>query len=277
MNKFLIALSLVFLSSTGCSRLDIAFRWADTYIASKVDDYFDISSKQSQELKNGIQKNLEEVKAQVLPSWIERLQGIQHDVQDGLINDSRIAFYFTSFLKDIEQINSHFSNTAVEFIASTKPEQIEYFNKAFQKKNQDDLKKSQDLAKSKKEYRDKYEEWFEMFLGSLTPEQEKMMEENLEKSPFPAELKAKNKNYVMQNFLSHKSSPEEMKSFVKDYYMNPDKYDLPEYREAFNRYQTDLQKLVTQIIGVMTPKQKAALKENIDEKTAQLQSIIKRS
>lgn len=277
MNKFLLLLCLGFFSLTGCSRLDMAFRWADTYIASKVDDYFDISSKQSKDLKNGIQKDLQGLKAQVLPSWIERLQRIQQEVQDGSINDSRIAFYFTAFLKDIEQINSHFSTTAVDFIASTKPEQIEHFNKAFQRKNQDDLENSHDLARVKKEYREKYEEWLEMFLGSLTAEQKKLVDDNLNNSPFPAELKAKNKSFVMQAFLNHKESPDEMKAFVKDYYTNPDKYDLPEYRSAFVKYQSDLQKLVTQIIATMTQKQKESLKENIEEKTAQLNSIIIRS
>lgn len=277
MNKFLLILCLGLVSLTGCSRLDMAFRWADTYIASKVDDYFDISSKQSKELKNGIQKDLEGLKAQVLPSWIERLQGIQQEVQTGSINDSRVAFYFAAFMKDVEQINSYFSSTAVNFIASTNLKQIEHFNKSFQKKNQDDLEKSRDLAYVKNEYREKYEEWFEIFLGSLTAEQKKLMDDNLNNSPFPAELKAKNKNFVMQAFLNHKDSPEEMKAFVKDYYTNPDKYDLPEYRTALAKYQGDLQELVAQIIGTMTQKQKASLKVNIDEKTAQLHSIIARS
>ncbi|MGE5087348.1 MAG: DUF6279 family lipoprotein [Bacillota bacterium] len=276
MNKFILILCLGLFSLTGCSRLDIAFRWADTYIASKVDDYFDISSKQSKELKHGIQKDLQELKAQVLPGWIDRLQGIQQEVQEGSINDTRVAFYFSSFLKDVEHINSYFSTTAVDFIASTNPTQLEHFNKAFQKKNREDLEKAQDLAKVKKEYREKYEEWFEMFLGSLTPEQMKMMEDNLNNSPFPAELKAKNKSFVMQSFLRHKDSPDEMKNFVKDYYNNPDKYDLPEYRSAFTKYQANLQKLVAQIISMMTQKQKESLKENINEKTAQLHSIIAR-
>ncbi|MFM6928295.1 MAG: DUF6279 family lipoprotein [Bdellovibrio sp.] len=277
MNKFSLILCLGLCTLTGCSRLDIAFRWADTYIASKVDDYFDISSKQSKELKSGIQKDLQGLKAQVLPSWIERLQGIQQEVREGAINDSRVAFYFASFLKDVEQLNSYFATTAVDFIASTNSKQLEHFNRSFQKKNQEDLEKAQDLVKIKKEYREKYEEWFEMFLGSLTPEQKKIMDDNLNSSPFPAELKAQNKNFVMQAFLNHKESPDEMKAFVKDYYTHPDKYDLPEYRSAFAKYQADLQKLVAQIIGLMTEKQKESLKENIDEKTAQLHSIIARS
>jgi hypothetical protein len=70
MNKFLLILCLGLVSLTGCSRLDMAFRWADTYIASKVDD-------------------------------------------------SRVALYFAAFMKDVEQINSYFSSTAVNFIAST--------------------------------------------------------------------------------------------------------------------------------------------------------------
>jgi hypothetical protein len=278
MKKMTLVLSVgLLILSTGCSRLDIAFRWADTYIASKVDDYFDISSKQSKDLKKDIQKDLNSIKVAMLPNWIDRLQGIQKDVDSAQLNEEQVAIYFTGFMKDVDQITSHFSTTAVDFIATTNPDQIEYFKKSFHKKNQEDLEKAQNVSKLRKEYRDKYEEWFEMFLGSLTKEQRQLMEDNLEKSPFPAELKAKNKDYVFQKFFEHKGSVEEMKAFVREYYTNPEKYDMPEYRQAFVQYQKDLQKLVTQILTTMTDKQKAALKDSINEKTAQLRSIAMRS
>ncbi|MDG0818113.1 DUF6279 family lipoprotein [Bdellovibrio svalbardensis] len=277
MNRVLLCLCLSFVFLTGCSRLDIAFRWADTYIASKVDDYFDISSKQSKELKNDINKDLQAIRTEVLPTWIERLKGIQKEVNDGPLSEDRVSFYFALFLKDIEQINSKFSDTAVDFIATTNPEQITYFTKAFHKKNMEDLEKFQDKAKFKSEYRDKYIDWFEMFIGSLNKEQKNMLEESLNTSPFPADLKVKNKEFVFQKFLRETSSTEQMKAFVKNYYSNPESYDLPEYREALAKYQKDMQKLVAQVLSTLTPEQKSSLKENLSEKIAQLHRIATRS
>lgn len=276
MNKFLIVLSLAFLGLTGCSRLDIAFNWADTYIASKVDDYFDISSKQSKDLKHDIQKDLQGIKSEVLPQWIARLKGIQEEVTAGTLHDERIAFYFSLFMKDVEQFSSRFSGTAVDFISTTNSQQLDYFAKAFHKKNQEDLEKAQNTAKLKKDYRDKYFEWIEMFVGSLNTDQKKMVEDNIALSPFPAELKAKNKEYIFEKFMAMKGSPEEMKNFVKDYYSSPEKYDMPEFREAYTSYQKNLQKLVVNILDTLSPDQKARLKDNLTEKMGQLQKIASR-
>lgn len=277
MNKGLVSLLLgmVFILGTGCSRLDFAFRWADTYIASKVDDYFDISSQQSKELKNDIQKDLQAIRTEVLPTWIDRLQGLQKEVNEGPIKQDRVAFYFDSFMNDVEQINTRFADTAVDFIATTKPGQIDHFVKAFHEKNAEDLKKYTDSGK--KQYRDKYIEWFEMFVGSLNSDQKKMIDENLAASPYPLEMKVKNKEHVFAKFITHRESPDDMKKFVRDYYSNPTQYDLPEYRETMNSWKKNMQTLVTNVLSTLTDRQKTALRENLSEKTAQLQKIALRN
>ncbi len=277
MNKVLLCLCLSFTFLIGCSRLDIAFNWADTYIASKVDDYFDISSKQSKDLKSGINKDLQAIRTDVLPTWIQRLKEIKKEVSDGPLSEERISLYFSLFMKDVEQINAKFSDTAVDFIATTNPDQINYFTKAFHKKNNEDLEKFQNVAKFKSEYRDKYTEWFEMFLGYLNKEQKNLIEENLNQSPFPADLRAKNKEFVFQKFLHEKNSAEQMKNFVKSYYLSPDTYDLPDYRQALAQYQKNMQKLVIQVLMTMNPEQKNNLKQSLSDKTAQLEKIATRN
>lgn len=273
MKNICLVLSLGLLLLSGCSRLDIAYRWADTYIASKVDDYFDISSEQSKALKKDIKKDLGVMKTTLLPQWTERLEKIQNDVETGTLTDSKVAVYFGQFFKDIEQINSHFATTAVDFISSTQPTQIEYFKKSFAKKNREDIEKAQNITKIQKDYRGKYADVFEMFVGSLTKDQEKMIEESVKNSPYPAELKAKNKAYIFNEFISHQNSMDEMKKFVREYTLQADKFDLPEFRAANQAYQENLQKLITQVMTSLTEKQKMALKNNINEKTEQLRSI----
>ncbi|WP_413581627.1 DUF6279 family lipoprotein [Bdellovibrio sp. HCB288] len=258
---------------SGCSRLDIAYRWADTYIASKVDDYFDISSEQSKALKKDIKKDLISMKETLLPIWMDRLNKIQKDVDDGSLNDKKVAGYFGAFFKDVDQINSHFATTAVDFISSTDTKQIEYFKKSFYKKNQEDLEKAQDSAKLEKKYRGKYEDVFEMFVGSLTDQQKQLIADNVKAAPYPAELRAKNKAFVFKEFIAHQNSKEEMRAFVQEYTTQTDKFDLPEYRAAYQQYQDGLQTLITRVMTNLTPKQKIALKENIQQKSEQLRTI----
>ncbi|WP_413574573.1 DUF6279 family lipoprotein [Bdellovibrio sp. HCB290] len=273
MKKLLFTLLAGILVCSGCSRLDIAYRWADTYIASKVDDYFDISSEQSKALKKDIKKDLVEIKATLLPLWMDRLNKIQKDVDGGTLTDQKVAGYFGAFFKDIDQINAHFKTTAVDFISSTDTKQIEYFKKSFFKKNQEDLEKAQDTAKLQKKYREKYEDVFEMFVGSLTDQQKQLIAENVKASPYPAELKAKNKAFIFKEFIAHQESKEAMKNFVQQYTSQADKFDLPEYRTAYQQYQDKLQILITQVMTNLTDRQKVALKENIHQKSEQLRTI----
>ncbi|WP_413584187.1 DUF6279 family lipoprotein [Bdellovibrio sp. HCB274] len=273
MKKLMFTLLAGILVCSGCSRLDIAYRWADTYIASKVDDYFDISSEQSKALKKDIKKDLLEMKTTLLPVWMERLDKIQKDVEGGILTDQKVAVYFGAFFKDIDQINSHFKVTAVDFISSTDAKQIEYFKKSFFKKNQEDLEKAQDTAKLEKKYREKYEDVFKMFVGSLTDQQKQFIAENVKASPYPAELKAKNKAFVFKEFISHQDSKEGMKNFVQQYTSQADKFDMPEYRTAYQQYQEKLQILISQIMMNLTERQKLALKENILQKSEQLRTI----
>lgn len=275
MNKMLAVLCLGFLSLTGCNQIGLAFRWADTYIASKVDDYFDISSKQSASLKNGLKKDLNELKTDLLPQWVARFRGIQSEVQKGHLNPERTQFYFDLFMKDIDHINGRFSDTANVFISNTNNEQLEYFAKAFQKKTQDDLQKFQKTAQYQKEMRGKYLEYFEMFLGTLNKDQQKMIDAHLVESPFPGELKARNKAHIISLYLKGNKSAEARRDFLKEYYNNPMALNLPEYQMAYQKYQHQLKKLVMQMMVTITEKQKKNLIDNLNEKTAQLERIAK--
>ncbi|AFY02948.1 DUF6279 family lipoprotein [Bdellovibrio bacteriovorus] len=276
MNKFLfIILSAGSATLTGCNHFGIAFKWADTYIASKVDDYFDISSSQSRDLKNGVQKDLGEIKSEVLPQWIARLKGLQKEVQKGTLDSSRTSFYFDLFLRDVEQINARFAGTAGRFLSSTEPRQLATFAREFEKKTQADLDKFHQTSKYRKEMRNKYTEYFEMFLGSLTSEQEDMINAHLDSSPFPGELKARNKAHILTRYQQLMTTPEAKREFLKTYYNNPAAMDLPEYQTAFSEYKQQLQKLVIAVLGSMDLKQKKNLIENLNEKTAQLEKIAK--
>lgn len=275
MNRVLAVLCLGFLGLTGCNQIGLAFRWADTYIASKVDDYFDISSKQSASLKNGIKKDLNELKSDLLPQWVARFRSIQSEVQTGNLNPERTQFYFDLFMKDIEHINGRFSDTANVFISNTNNEQLDYFAKAFQKKTQEDFQKFQKTTQYQKEMRGKYLEYFEMFLGSLSKEQQKMIDSHLAESPFPGELKARNKAHIISLYLEENKSTEARREFLKRYYNNPTALNLPEYQMAYQNYQNQLKKLVMQMMTTITDKQKKNLIENLNEKTAQLEHIAK--
>lgn len=274
MNRVLAAvLCLGFLGLTGCNQLGLAFRWADTYIASKVDDYFDISSKQSASLKDGLKKDLKDLKSDLIPQWVVRFRSIQSEVKTGNLNPERTQFYFDLFMKDIEHINGRFSDTANVFISNTQNDQLEYFAKAFQKKTREDFERFQKTTQYRKDMREKYLEYFEMFLGSLNKDQQALIDAHLTEAPFPGELKARNKAHIISLYLQGNKTAEARRQFLKQYYNDPTALNLPEYQNAYQNYQNQLKKLVIEVMVTLTEQQKRNLIESLNEKTAQLERI----
>lgn len=272
---FFLILCLSFSSLTACSRLDFAFKWADTYIASEVDDYFDISSQQNKSLKNSLKYDFEKMKVAILPDWITNAQQIQKDLTNGTLDKKEINKIFTSVLSNIERLTSLFSKTAVEFIATTSSNQLEYFTKTFREKTEEDRQKLQDEGKTEKHLK-KYYKYFEMFLGSLTGDQKKLIENHIRTAPFPSELKIKNKEWVFQQFMKKRYSLSDLKNFVEDYLNQPEKFQLPEYRQELQKYYQNLQVLLLDVSETLTPKQKESLRQNLEDKIVQLEKIRRR-
>jgi hypothetical protein len=271
--KKILLLGLAVLGLTSCSRLDIAFRWIDVFVAGKVDDYFDISSQQKKELKKSVTRDLKLIQAKLLPQWIEQFKAIQNDVNLESFDEKKVARYFTSFMTDVDEMKTYFLTTAVQFAASIDDSQMVYFEKYFSRKTAEDIEKAQNQTKLRKEYQAKYVDYFEMFLGSLTQEQEKLVSRHLTSSCFPAELKAKNNEHIFTTFMKEAKTREARVHFVKDLYSHPQQYDLPTYRDAVVSYQSDLKSLITEVLMTLTPDQKKKLKKNLAEKTAQLEKV----
>lgn len=262
---------LAFMGLTACSRLDIALRWVDVFIAGKVDDYFDLNSQQKKELKKSIQLDLKQIQAKLLPQWIHNFKEIEKDVNSGSLEEQKVAGYFASFMSDAEGIKSYFADTAVQLVGTVDDSQMKHFRKSFSKKAEEDLAKAQNNEKLREEYKDKYIDYFAMFLGTLTKDQEKSVDQHLQTSCFPAALKVKNNEYVFEKFMKESDNKEKRKQFVREFYVHPERFELPEYKQAKAQYQESLKNLITDVLVRMTPEQKVRLKKNLIEKTAQLE------
>ncbi|WP_291516025.1 DUF6279 family lipoprotein [Bdellovibrio sp. ArHS] len=270
----LLALCAFFASA--CARLDIAVNWADTFIAAKVDDYFDISSEQSKSLKKSLQSDFKKIKQDVLPQWIKSAKDLERDVASDSLSQEKIQRTFEMVTSSFEHFTAHFSRTAVDFIGTTKNDQWTYFAKAFNEKNEDDLKEISSSHYEKKQKK-RYFKYFEMFLGDLTEEQTHLIEKHLRESPYPAELKIKNRKHIYQVFVEKRQHPDGLKEFVAKFSEKPESFNLPEYNQAVHTYQVNLKNLLTAVLKTLNKNQKRELCDNLLEKVAQLEKIRGRS
>lgn len=272
MKKFLLAL-LCLVGIVSCTRLDIAVSWADTYIVSQVDDYFDITSTQSKDLKASLKKDIAKVRTEQFMIWAAELRRFEKDLSEDRLDEQTFHDYFVKTLETSKKIQPYFSDTAVKFISSASPAQLEHFERTLRKKNIENEKKIQDGKKARYETRKKYLRWVDMWVDSLTKDQEQLLNQHLTDVPFPALAQIKNRNYTLEKFHEARKSPEGLKNFVRNYYNNKYQYADPEYRQALQNYQTELEKFMFSLIKSMNDKQKKHLSENLTEKASSLERL----
>lgn len=271
--KKLLSLFICAIGISACSRIDIAVTWADTYISSKVDDYFDITSHQKKILKESIRDDLRRLRQEQFKLWAAELNQLHHELTTNTLDENKLREYFQRSLQNSKKIQPYFSQTASQFISSTTPEQLNYFERAFQKKAREDHKKVQTTERMLKENQKTYRRWIDMWLGSLSKDQERLLNQHLQESPFPLDLQIKNREQVVVRIQELRHSPDELKNFIRDYYKDRYQYTPPEYQRALANYQAGLEKFLIELLKSLNEKQKQTLSENLLEKAAILDRL----
>lgn len=272
MKKFLLGLWCL-LGVLGCTRLDIAVSWADTYIVSQVDDYFDINSTQSKGLKESLKRDIAKVRKEQFGVWAAELRRFEKEVRENTLSEESFHQYFENTLDTSKKIQPYFTDSAVKFISTATPAQLEHFERTLRKKNIEDEKKIQNGQKARYETRKKYLRWVEMWIDSLSKDQDQLLNQHLTDYPFPALAQIKNKNVVLEKFHEARKSPESLKNFVRNYYNNKYQYADPEYQKALTSYQAELEKFIYGLVKSLNEKQKKLLSENLTAKASSLERL----
>lgn len=275
MRKLLLIIVLPFIFIlTSCSRLDFAFNWADTFIASKVDDYFNISFQQSRDLKKSLNNDFGKIKNQILPKLISSAKNISHDIMQNHLTKESVDAAFTSTMDFLQEVPSYFSDTSAVFLKSLNERQFNYFSKAFRKKLNEDSEKLKNKQEYEKELCEKYYKYFEMFLGDLTADQKSLIQKHISMTSTMAGLKIKNKHWLFEKFMKEKKASGNLTNYVFNLSANSNEFNLPEYQSATSAYYNSLQKLIVDILMSASADQTKKLKVNLDDKINQLEKIV---
>jgi hypothetical protein len=262
-----------FLFSTSCSRLDLAVSWADNYMASLVDDYFDLSSSQNKELKESLRQDIAKVRRSQFKTWADFLRRIEKDLKESKLSPDAIQSYFTEGQREGRKLPSEFVETAVKFVGTLKPEQLVHFDNEMKQKDLEREEKLKDPVKAKKELRKKYLNGIELWIDSLSSEQLALLDKHLEEHPFPQKEQLKNRISVTKKFREAQKSTEDLQKFVRAYYSDSSQFWEPDYKKALESYQRELQKWLVVLVGTLSDRQKKQLSENLLEKASALEKL----
>lgn len=268
-----VILFLAYLSCTGCSRLQIAYDWADTLILSYVDRYFDLTSAQKDLIRPKIRADLRLLLEKDVPAACLYLEDfIKLSEKKTVSRDEVIAYEARGealLLTSFRRLEPHVQ----DFFKILKPEQLEYYKKKIQKQ----MDEYQERFKSQDRQRDEMEKRIEsqfVLVGlDLNRSQAKMLDAFLDQGNFPLVLEKKSRRSNVELFLSAAKSPEKLAALISEIFQNPMKLRSDEYKKVQEPYQARLIDLKVKILASLEPEQQKEIKETIQKLVRQLEAL----
>ena len=187
----------------GCSALRLGYRQADTLLAWRANEYFDLNPLQKHELDVRLEPLLIWHRYEQLPEYAAFLATAIKKAQAGLKHDD-IIWFVDGFKARYRVIVSHGAVDAAEMLAALAPEQIVALQKRWDKDNRKFVSENEldgSLEKRKRARLKKTLSQIVDWTGSLTYEQEQKIEVLLDAVPLIEHLRHADRIRRQQEFL----------------------------------------------------------------------------
>jgi hypothetical protein len=251
--------------STGCSRTDLALKFADTFVALEIKDQFDLSGKQKDKAEE-ISKNLiVDIKKEFLPLISAELLKISKEVDS--LDPAQAKPYFSAKAETFRNIGIQF----YPIVARRVPAFAEILTEKNWKAFKENCEEKNRQILSEKTQNSRTTDNLEFFIGSLTPEQEKFVDELIQRFPRNSSLRAQNRSHSLNEFekMMGPFSSENFKKSSLHFLESPRKYQLKDNEEAWLAREKAIIDLLESIFKTMTPRQKIHFKEKCVELSEQ--------
>jgi len=229
MNPFLKLLVLASILITGCSKLEVAYDFAPGIIAGRMDDYFDLESKQKSRLKKTIQSELDRIIINELPAYLELEKEWMTLLEKKDIQKTELKAHNEKTRKWLFDVFARMEPALLPFALELTPKQIEYFHKKVVKELEEHDEKTSTLKGQKKELRRRFEFGLSWNFDDLTSSEEKLFEAWLETAGYPFRDESLSRKKSTDLFLEASKSPATFKAHLETIFRNPLAFRSKEY------------------------------------------------
>ena len=199
----LILLLLLVSLVAGCSALRLGYRNADTYLAWRADEYFDLETRQKNDFNARIERLLAWHRYEQLPEYAVFLSTAIARAQPGLKQDD-IVWFVDGIRTRMRTIVDRGVNDAVEMLSTLAPEQISALQKQWNKDNRKFIREHElegSLADRKSARLKRTLNQIEDWTGNLNDEQEQKVATLLEAIPHISHLRHRDRIRRQQEFI----------------------------------------------------------------------------
>lgn len=261
---FLLAMILA-----SCTKLQLAYRFADEYMLHQANSFFDLSSEQYKTYKAKVEDDLGRIKKNEGPEVIAFLRSIKTDIEKKDLNGKKVESRYDEGVKLASRIIHEFDSTALDISRSLSDKQIENFKSEYNERL-DDYKEDLDTptekyAHQKKRYFRMLREW----IGNLTIEQEKQLDTFIRTNPYPYDQQIKNRQEMRDKYIQVRKDPKKLNDFLSHIETDKD----AAYDQAMKAYTPAFQNFIFNIYNSLTDQQRRYLLGRIDTRISQIEDI----
>ena len=271
MKKILVPMLFLFLFLNSCSRLDIAVQFANTYVANKADDYFDLTSEQKKWLRANFEKDFLNVQKVIFPQLAAELMKASEVISTKKnIEVATVQMSYDRMKNLFFESLRMFSNNAINFSDKLGPDQILVFQKEFDKKMRD-LSEDESSRNSFKKMKKQFDSW----MGNLTAIQKKELENFNNLNPPLTSEKVHARQQLALEFVSSFPDKQNRRIFVSKITTKFDQLYESKLSKAYVVRNTRVMGLVASILNKISDDQRQSLVDTLRDRANQLIKISK--
>ncbi len=259
--------AIVVLFLAGCSKLKLTYEYADWLVIYIVEDNFDLDKPQRVRFKDGVESYFRWHRKTMLPQYADLLSAAADSLGKGLRPDGVDTGY--AHFKRLHRLTMEPTvDKAVDLLLSLSPEQVDNWLAKQQRKNQK-LKKdfsgslNERLERRYEKTVDELQDW----TGKLSKEQKRQIRELSRSLPWNGHLWLENRERVqvrLAALLKSKPDREEVRKFMEDYFLHPERLRSPEYNLRIQEMEGKTRAVILRVYGLLTPQQRRNFRTRIE-------------
>lgn len=271
----LVLISSLALTALSCSRLELALRWADTFVMSSVTDYFELNSAQSAAARAEFKRVLDDIQSEDFPPWSQHLREFAEALERKAVKEAELLAFIDQGEQAFRKTTARFEKMGQMIVADQVASDFKMFDREFEKKYEKDLKKANDPKEQMKQARAKVDRIVSESVGDLTKAQEEMVEAGLRAHPAPQKLLLESRRSVYESFKNARKQESSRVEFVRRFFNQWESLQTPDYRKAREEYRKASKTLILAVFASMTDEQRAHFVDRLRSRAAELEKLSK--
>ena len=266
----ILLLLILLVSISGCTHR-MAYKNADFLVAWRVDDYFDLTRKQKQFVKNRVNYHLAWHQENELPRYIQFIENTKVAVSDG-IKHQELQWFYSEFQSIRSTLVNRMLEDATVLISSLDDGQVAYLKNYFQDKREELEERVNKPYADNIEIR--YEELLERvenWVGPLSTEQKKKLSAINATIPNTWPLWYDHQVKRQDMFLSilNQARDQKLDHSLLEKWLTTTAMSSPKFKEAGKSYES----VILDIDQMLTSKQRNHFLNKLDDIINKLENI----